>query len=223
MKKIIIIICLVVFSSGCATTPEQKAAWRNFAIGFALGMQNANQQQQAYQQQALQVQKRAAVGMNMPVYFPDGTVVNPPQRIYTPVYTAPSQPQVVAEQKYLGRLSSNRYQSDSTSNPYGQYGSSYSSNSINNPYGQYGSQYSSNSANNPYAANAPKLYDSQGNYRGKLSSNRYDPDSVSNPYGRYGSEYSSDSINNPYGAGSCYKSDSPNNPYGSGLKIVGDN
>jgi hypothetical protein len=40
---------------------------------------------------------------------------------------------------------------------------------------------------------------SGGNWRGKLSSNRYDPDSVSNPYGRNGSEYSPDSINNPYG------------------------
>ena len=70
--------------------------------------------------------------------------------------------------------------------------------------------------------NAPSLYDSGGNYRGKLSSNKYDPDSVSNPYGRYGSEYSSDSINNPYGAGNPYRSDSPNNPYGQGLSIYGD-
>lgn len=76
--------------------------------------------------------------------------------------------------------------------------------------------------NNPYATEAPKLYDSQGNYRGKLSSNRYDPESVSNPYGRYGSQYSADSINNPYGAGNPYSSDSPTNPYGTGLMIIGD-
>ena len=68
----------------------------------------------------------------------------------------------------------------------------------------------------------PSLYDSSGNYRGKLSSNPYDPDSVSNPYGRYGSEYSPDSINNPYGAGSPYRSDSPSNPYGQGLEIYGE-
>jgi len=36
-------------------------------------------------------------------------------------------------------------------------------------------------ATNPYAADAPKLYDQQGNYRGKLSANPYDPDSTSNP------------------------------------------
>lgn len=59
--------------------------------------------------------------------------------------------------EYLGRLSSNQYDSDSTSNPYGTYGSKYSSQSINNPYGQYGSKYSSDSANNPYATNAPVI------------------------------------------------------------------
>ena len=66
------------------------------------------------------------------------------------------------------------------------------------------------------------LYDSQGNYRGRLSTNPYDPDSISNPYGRYGSPYSPDSINNPYGAGSEFRSDSPNNPYGEGWSIYSD-
>lgn len=70
-------------------------------------------------------------------------------------------------------------------------------------------------------SNSPKLYDSQGNFRGNLNSNQYDPNSVANPYGRYGSQYSSDSINNPYGAGSQYDSDSPYNPYGQGMGIYG--
>ena len=39
---------------------------------------------------------------------------------------------------YLGRLSKNRYDPDSISNPYGRYGSKYSSDSINNRYGNYG-------------------------------------------------------------------------------------
>ena len=43
--------------------------------------------------------------------------------------------------EYLGQLSENPYNSDSTSNPYGQYGSEYSTDSINNPYGRYGSPY----------------------------------------------------------------------------------
>jgi hypothetical protein len=124
-------------------------------------------------------------------------------------------------QDYLGQLGGSKYNYDSTNNPYGL-GSRYNANSINNPYGRYGSKYSAYSATNPYAVNAPKLYDSEGNYRGKLSANRYDPDSISNPYGRYGSKYSPESINNPYGAGSRYRLDSPNNPYGTGWKIVGD-
>lgn len=57
--------------------------------------------------------------------------------------------------KYLGNLSSNPYDPDSTSNPYGKYGSKYSPDSINNPYGRYGSKYSPDSPNNPYAANPP--------------------------------------------------------------------
>lgn len=119
----------------------------------------------------------------------------------------------------LGQLSANPYGPNSTANPYSPAGSPYSSTSVKNPYGQYGSPYSPKSATNPYATDAPKLYDAQGEYRGKLSANPYDPDSVSNPYGRYGSPYSSESINNTYGAGNPYDSDSPTNPYGTGWTI----
>lgn len=68
--------------------------------------------------------------------------------------------------------------------------SPYSSNSVTNEFGVYGNPYSNQSATNPYATDAPRLYDQQGNYRGKLSTNQYDPASVSNPYGRYGNSYS---------------------------------
>jgi hypothetical protein len=61
--------------------------------------------------------------------------------------------------KYLGELGGNPYSSDSTSNPYGQYGSRYSSDSINNPYGEYGSKYSDKSPNNPYATHSPVVID----------------------------------------------------------------
>lgn len=124
-------------------------------------------------------------------------------------------------QNSLGRLSSNPYASDSIANPYGA-GNPYSPNSVTNPYGRFGSPYSNQSATNPYATQAPKLFDSNGNYRGRLSTNPYDPDSISNPYGRFGNPYSTDSINNPYGVGNPYNSDSPNNPYGQGLLIVPD-
>jgi hypothetical protein len=92
---------------------------------------------------------------------------------------------------------------------------------LTNPFGPYGSSFNNQSATNPFATDAPRLYDQQGNYRGKLSTNLYDPDSTSNPYGRYGSPFSPDSINNPYGAGSPYNPSSPTNPYGRGLRIEG--
>ena len=127
----------------------------------------------------------------------------------------------MAHARYLGQLSANPYAVNSTSNPYGRYGSPYSADSINNPFGEFGSEYSSSSAHNSYSyGNASlKLYDAEGNFRGNLNNNPYDPDSIANPYGRYGSPYSADSINNPYGAGSPYLYDSPNNPYGDGWEI----
>ena len=102
---------------------------------------------------------------------------------------------------YLGKVSSNQYDPESISNPYGKYGSKYSSTSINNPYSKYGSEYSSQSSNNEYTTSAPKMYGSDYNgteYLGKLSKNRYNSESSSNEYGTYGSEYSNKSINNPY-------------------------
>ena len=126
----------------------------------------------------------------------------------------------VIGQTEIGTLSQNPYSINSTSNPYGA-GSQYNTNSVNNPFGQYGSQYSNKSANNPYATDAPKLYDQNGNYRGKLSTNPYNSESISNPYGKYGNPYSPESINNPYGAGNPYSTDSPNNSYGDGWKVIG--
>ena len=67
-----------------------------------------------------------------------------------------------------------------------------------NPYSEYGSLYSNKSWTNPNATDAPKIYDQNGEYRGRLSSNPNDPDSVSNPHGRYGNKYSTESINNKY-------------------------
>jgi hypothetical protein len=95
------------------------------------------------------------------------------------------------------------YDPSCLNNPYGA-GSPYAPDGLMNPYSRYGSPYSNQSHTNPYATDAPRLYDHNGNYRGRLSSNPYDPDSTSNPYGRYGNPYSPDSINNPYGAGNPY-------------------
>jgi len=59
--------------------------------------------------------------------------------------------------KYLGNLSTNQFDPNSTSNPYGKYGSKYSPDSINNEYGKYGSPYTRDSANNPFATNPPAI------------------------------------------------------------------
>ena len=80
----------------------------------------------------------------------------------------------------LGELSANPFNPASTSNPFGA-GSPFKSDGINNPFSPYGSPFSNQSATNPVATAAPRLYDQQGNYRGKLSANPYDPDSTSNP------------------------------------------
>ncbi len=95
------------------------------------------------------------------------------------------------------------YDPNCIDNPYGA-GSPYKPDGLLNPYSQNGSPYSNKSWTNPNATDAPKLYDSQGKYHGKLSANPFNPDSTSNPTGRYGSPYSPDSLNNPYGAGNPY-------------------
>lgn len=59
--------------------------------------------------------------------------------------------------KYLGNLSTNKYDPNSVNNQFGRYGNPYSADSINNKYGKYGSQYSNESANNPYATSAPRI------------------------------------------------------------------
>jgi len=107
------------------------------------------------------------------------------------------------EPEPLGAFGVNKYHPDSLANPYGA-GSRYKADGLMNPYSEYGSRYSNKSWTNPYATDAPKLYDSEGTYLGKLSANKYDPESVSNPYGQYGSKFSPTSIKNPYGAGNPY-------------------
>lgn len=71
-----------------------------------------------------------------------------------------------AHAEYLGRLSSNQFLYDSTSNEFGPYGSPFSYDSINNEFGPYGSPFSGQSVTNPYAADAPMI-ESGGIYGGE--------------------------------------------------------
>jgi hypothetical protein len=120
----------------------------------------------------------------------------------------------------LGALSANPFDSDSMANPFGK-GSPFALTGVNHPFSSYGSPFSNTSASILFATDAPKLYDQQGNYRGKLSTNPFEADSTSNPVGRYGAPFSQDSVKNPFGAGSPFRSDSPNSPYGKGWRIEG--
>ena len=104
----------------------------------------------------------------------------------------------------LGELSAYPFNPDFTANPFGA-GSPFKPDGVNNSFSPYGSPFSNQSATNPFATDAPRLYDQQGNYRGKLSANPYDPDSTSNPFG----------VRSPYSPSS------PTNPYGRGLRIEG--
>ena len=124
------------------------------------------------------------------------------------------------QSEYLGDLSASELNPNSIFNDIGAYGT-LSPTSPRNSIGVYGSPVSPYSANNPFATDAPRLYDQQGNYRGRLSTNQLDPDSISNPLGRYGSSLSPDSLNNPLGAGNPLDPGSPKNRLGHGWRIEG--
>ncbi len=74
--------------------------------------------------------------------------------------------------QYLGKLSLNRYDTDSISNPYGDYGSRFSSTSIYSRFSNYGSRYSALSPYNPYTSTPPKIY-LLGDFYGYLTKNRF--------------------------------------------------
>lgn len=80
--------------------------------------------------------------------------------------------------QYLGRLTTNIYDSSSILNEYGIYGSKYSATSIWNEYGLYGGQYSIMSPFNPYTISPPYVY-LRGVLVGRLSINKYLINSVS--------------------------------------------
>jgi len=104
---------------------EEAAAWAAVAQGFAAGLQ-AGAQTNSYQPVQMNQQNSNSGG---------GTPARVP-----------------SSGKYIGNLNSNKYDPNSVSNPYGQYGSKYSPDSINNPYG----------AGNPYDSNSPRSPSGQG-------------------------------------------------------------
>ena len=93
----------------------------------------------------------AAVASAQSLYYPRVPAIP------APTLVAPVGPPAViaADGTYLGRLSSNQFDPQSISNPFGKYGSEFSPTSINNPFGKYGSEFSPLSPNNPFATSPP--------------------------------------------------------------------
>ena len=69
---------------------------------------------------------------------------------FVPPASQANPPVLVAEDgTFLGVVSANPFDLNSTSNPFGTYGSEYSANSINNPYSVYGSDGSLERSRDP--------------------------------------------------------------------------
>ncbi|MBP9758983.1 hypothetical protein KBD45_04775 [Candidatus Dojkabacteria bacterium] len=72
---------------------------------------------------------------------------------------------------FLGKVNTNRYDTDSICNKYG-YGSKYEKEGILNKYSDYGSKYNSESPFNEYSSTPPMIYDG-GNLIAYLTTNKY--------------------------------------------------
>ena len=73
------------------------------------------------------------------------------------------------KQVYIGKLTTNEFDSDSIYNEFGTYGSEFNSKSIWNEFGTYGSEFSSYSAFNEFALHPPLIKDADGSIVGKLT------------------------------------------------------
>lgn len=71
----------------------------------------------------------------------------------------------------LGKISANRFDSESIANEFGTYGSRFSDKSIVNRFSNYGSRFSDTSAFNPFATRPPRLL-LRGRSIGYLTTNR---------------------------------------------------
>lgn len=60
--------------------------------------------------------------------------------------------------QFLGKVTTDRFSSDSIANEFSRYGSSFSSTSMFNQFGTYGSEFSSLSPNNPFANRPPVIF-----------------------------------------------------------------
>lgn len=75
--------------------------------------------------------------------------------------------------QFLGCLNCGKYDSSSIWNELGRYGSKYSPFSIWNKYSVYGGKYGSYSPFNTFTSYSPVLVDTNGNFYGYFTANRY--------------------------------------------------
>jgi len=85
--------------------------------------------------------------------------------------------------KYLGKLTSNEFDSEGIFNEYSTYGNEYNSDSIWNEFGTYGNEFSSYSVMNEFTSTPPIIVNENGEFIGYLTKNEfktpaYDPDTI---------------------------------------------
>jgi hypothetical protein len=88
-----------------------------------------------------------------------------------------------ANRTYLGKASSNRFESDSIINTFGNYGGSFSSTSIRASFSNFGGTFSNYSAYSAFASLPPMLYSPTGVFQAYLTTStflfpRVDPDTL---------------------------------------------
>jgi hypothetical protein len=103
-----------------------------------------------------------SAGMNGQTYAPQ-TQTYSPQPVVTPAASGSPFHQlegakiVAQDGTFLGIITSNKYDTKSICNRYGDHGSKYSASSIWNQYGDYGSPYAEFSPWNPYSSKPPLI------------------------------------------------------------------
>jgi hypothetical protein len=81
---------------------------------------------------------------------------------------------------FLGKLTSNEFDSDSILNEFGPYGSEFSPKSIFNEFGRYGGEFSTQSPFNEFSSSPPKIY-VKGQFYGHLTVNEFKSGKKINP------------------------------------------
>lgn len=129
-------------------------------------------------------QNKSDTSINTPDSSPETQPVTPTQ----PGFGSIKGPLILIadnnDKTYLGKLTTNKFDSDSIFNEFGTYGSNFSIYSIWNEFGTYGSKFSIYSPFNQFSTTPPLMIDGNGNVLGRLSINSFVIGAIS-PYEIY--------------------------------------